>query len=83
MGLLYMLTLWSNECVIWTLDPMVVLWLAALTGGYYRIDIISGVGHLMSNSVMPLVFCTIAYNIWDSDVVLQVPWDSTNLAEEG
>jgi hypothetical protein len=24
MGLLYMLALWSNVCVIWALDPMVV-----------------------------------------------------------
>jgi hypothetical protein len=24
MGLLYMLTLWSNMCVIWALEPMVV-----------------------------------------------------------
>jgi hypothetical protein len=27
MGLLYMLTLQSNVCVIWALDPTVVLWM--------------------------------------------------------
>jgi hypothetical protein len=26
MGLLYMLTLWSNVCIIWALNPMIVLW---------------------------------------------------------
>jgi hypothetical protein len=34
-----------------------------LTGGHYRMDIISGVSHVRSDLVMPLAFCTAAYNI--------------------
>jgi hypothetical protein len=52
----------------------------ALMGGHYRKDIISGVGHPRSDLVMPLVLCTIVYNIQGSGVILQVPWDSTNPA---
>jgi hypothetical protein len=43
---------------------------AALTGGHYKTDIISGMGHPRSNSVVPLVLCTVAYNIQVIDVVL-------------
>ena len=53
----------------------------ALMGGHYRTYIINGVGHPRSNSVVPLVLCTVAYNIWGTGVVLQVPQDSTNLVE--
>jgi hypothetical protein len=35
----------------------------ALTGGHYRTNIISGVGHPRLDSVVPLVLCTAAYNI--------------------
>jgi hypothetical protein len=52
---------------------------AALTGGHYKTDIIKGVGHLRSNSIMLLVLCTVAYNIQGISVVLQVLRDSVNL----
>jgi hypothetical protein len=54
---------------------------AALTSGHYRTEIISGMGHLRLDSVMSLVLCIIAYNGWGTGIVLQVPWDSTNPAE--
>jgi hypothetical protein len=40
--------------------------------GPYRTDIISGVGHPRSDSVMLLVLCTVACNGWGTDIVLQV-----------
>jgi hypothetical protein len=55
----------------------------ALMGGYYKTDIISGVGHPRSNSVVPLVLCTIACNIRGTGVVLQVHRDSVNSTENG
>ena len=42
---------------------------AALTVGYYRTNIISSVGHPQSNSVVPLMLCMVAYNIWSTGVV--------------
>jgi hypothetical protein len=36
---------------------------ATLMGSHYRMKIITGVGHPMSDSVVPLVLCTVAYNI--------------------
>ena len=54
---------------------------AALTGDHYRTDIISGMGYLGLNSVVPLVLCTLACNGWDIDIVLQIPHDSANFAE--
>jgi hypothetical protein len=42
----------------------------ALTSGHYRMDIISGMGHLRSDSVVLLVLCIVAYNIWRTGVVL-------------
>jgi hypothetical protein len=56
---------------------------ATLMGGHYRTNIISSVGHLRLNLVVPPVLCTVAYNIWGIDVVLHVPWDSANLAVKG
>jgi hypothetical protein len=35
---------------------------AALMGGHYRMNIISGVGHPRSDSVVPLVFCMVVCN---------------------
>jgi hypothetical protein len=35
----------------------------AVIGGHYKTDIISSVGDLKSDSVVPLVLCTVAYNI--------------------
>ena len=55
----------------------------ALTGNHYKLDIISDVGHLRSDSVVPLVLCMVAYNIWGTSVVLQVPRDNANPAEDG
>ena len=65
-------TLWLGQmCVIGALDLIVVFLAgAALTGSHYRMDIISSVGHPRLNLVVPLVFCTVAYNIWDTDVEL-------------
>ena len=51
---------------------------SALTGNYYRTYIISSVGHLRSNSVGLLVLWTVAYNIWGTSIVLQVPRDNVN-----
>jgi hypothetical protein len=56
---------------------------AALTSSHFRTDIISGMGHPRSNLVVLLVLCTVAYNIWGNNVVLQVPQDSTNPVENG
>jgi hypothetical protein len=52
---------------------------ATLISNHYRTNIISGVGHPRSNSIVPLELCTIAYNI----PALQVPRDNTNPAENG
>ena len=38
--------------------------------GHFRTYIISGVGHPRSNSVVPLVLCTVAYNEWGISIVL-------------
>jgi hypothetical protein len=54
----------------------------ALMGRHYRTDIISGVGHPRPDLVVPLVLCTVAYKIRGTDAVLQVPWDSVNVAEK-
>jgi uncharacterized membrane protein len=79
MGLLYMLTLWSNVVVLY---GRWIQWLfvasAALTDSHYKTDIISSVGHPRTNSVVPLVLCTIVCNIRDTGVVLQVSRDSAN-----
>ena len=52
----------------------------ALKGGNYRMNIISGMGHLRSDLVVPLVLCTVAYNGWGTSIILQVPQYSTNPA---
>jgi hypothetical protein len=56
---------------------------AALTGGHYRMDIISGGGQLRSDSDMSLLFCMVAYNIRGISVVSQVPRDSVNPVGKG
>jgi hypothetical protein len=43
---------------------------ATLTGDHYKMDIISGVGHLRSDLVVPLVLYTITYNIRGIGVIL-------------
>ena len=55
----------------------------ALMGGHYKMDIISNVGHLRLDSVMPLVLCMVVCNIQGTGVVLQVPHDSVNPAKNG
>ena len=52
----------------------------ALTSGHYKTDIISRVGHPRSDLIVPLVLCTVAYNIWGIGVILQVPQHSTKPA---
>jgi hypothetical protein len=42
----------------------------ALTGSHYKTDIINGVSHSRSDSVMQLVLCTVAYNIQGTSVIL-------------
>jgi hypothetical protein len=50
---------------------------------HYRTDIISSVGHLRSDLVVPLVLYMVGCNGWSTDIVLQVPQDSTNPSENG
>jgi hypothetical protein len=56
---------------------------AALMGGHYRTNIISGVGHPRYDSVVPLVLCMVVCNGWGIGIVLQVPRDSANPAKMG
>jgi hypothetical protein len=55
------LIIWSN---VYMLYRPWIQWLfvagAALKGGHYKTDIISGVCHSRLDSVVPLVLCTIA-----------------------
>jgi hypothetical protein len=55
----------------------------ALMGGHYKTDIISGVGHLRSDSVVLLMLCMVACNGWGTSIVLQVPQDNANPTENG
>jgi hypothetical protein len=78
--------LWSNVCLLYggsgsngfmtKVPPFPMV-------GHYRTDIISDVGHLRLDSVVPLVLCMVAYNGWGTDIVQQVSWDSANPAEKG
>jgi hypothetical protein len=45
---------------------------ASLTTDHYRIDIISSVDYPSSDLIVPLVLCMVAYNFWDTGVILQV-----------
>jgi hypothetical protein len=78
MGLLY------GKCVLYGLC---IQWLfvvgTALMGGHYRTDIISGVGHSRSNSIVLLLICMVACIGWGIDIILQVSRDSANLIEKG
>ena len=56
---------------------------AALKGGHYKMNIISGVDNLSSDSVVLLMLCTIACNGWSIDIVLQVPQDSVIPIDKG
>ena len=83
MSLLYMLALLLNVCII---EPR-IQWLfmagVAIMGGHYKTKIISSVGHPSSDSGEQLVLFTVVFNGWGIDIVLQVPRDSANLAENG
>jgi hypothetical protein len=57
----YYMDLGSNSCSMAS---------AALMGGHYKMNIINGVGHLRSDSVVLLVLCMVTYNIWGTGVVL-------------
>jgi hypothetical protein len=59
MSLLYGLTLWSNVCVDFGSNGFMTKTQSFPMDGHYRTDIISSVGHLRSDSVMPLVLCTV------------------------
>jgi hypothetical protein len=83
MGLLYMLTLWSNMCYMGLKFNGCFVTGVALTSDHYRMEVINGVGYPRSDSIVPLVLCTVAYNIWGTDVVLHVPWNSANPTENG
>jgi hypothetical protein len=52
-----------------------------LTGDHYKTLIISRVGYSRSNSVRLLVLWTVVYNDWGTDIILQVPRDNVNPAE--
>jgi hypothetical protein len=54
-----------------------------LMNGHYRTDIISSVGHSRSDSIVPLVLCTVAMQYPSTSIVLQVPWDNINPTEKG
>ena len=51
---------------------------ATLKGSHCKTNIINGVGHPWSDSVVPLVLCMVACNGWCTDIVLQVPRDNAN-----
>jgi hypothetical protein len=51
--------------------------------GHYRTNIISGVGHPRSDSVVPLMLFVVACNGWGTGIVLQIPRDSTNRDKRG
>jgi hypothetical protein len=56
---------------------------AALMDDHYRTNIISGVGHPRSDSVVQLVLCMVLYNIRSTSVDLEVPRESANPAKKG
>jgi hypothetical protein len=55
----------------------------ALTGGHYRMNVIRGVGHPRSDSVVPLVLRMVASNDWGTSIVLQVLRDNANPVKKG
>jgi hypothetical protein len=65
------LIIWLNVYVLY--GPW-IQWLfvasIALKGDHYKTDINSGVGHRRSDSVMPLILCTVVCNGWGTDIVL-------------
>ena len=71
---LYITGLGSNGCFVAG---------ATLMGNQYRTNIISGVGHPRSNSVVPLVLCMVAFNGWGTGIVLQVSGIALTLLRRG
>jgi hypothetical protein len=60
MDLLYRLTLWSNMCEDFGSNGFVIKTWPFPMDGHYRTNIISGVGHPRSDSVVSLVLYTVA-----------------------
>jgi hypothetical protein len=86
MGLLYRLNLWSNVCVCvgFGFNDFVTKSQSFPMDSHYRTDIISGVGHLRSDSFVLLMLYMVAmYNGWGTGIVLQVPLDSVNSTNNG
>ena len=52
-----------------------------IPSGHYRTNIISSVGNPNSNFVVSLVLCTVACNDWGTGIVLHIPRDNANPAE--
>jgi hypothetical protein len=57
------LIIWSSVCYMCLGSNDCFVIGIALMGGHYRIYIISGMCHLRSDLVMPLVLWMVAYNI--------------------
>ena len=57
-------------CVGFGFNSFVTKYSHSLIDGHYRTYIISFVGHPRSDSFVPLVLCTIAYNIQGTVIVL-------------
>jgi hypothetical protein len=51
--------------------------------GHYKMDVISGMGHLRSDLVVPLVLRTVACNGWGTGIILQVLRNSANSVKKG
>jgi hypothetical protein len=60
MGLLYELTLWSYVCAGFRFNGFVTKTQSFSMDGHNRTNIISGVGHPRSDSIVMLVLCTVA-----------------------
>jgi hypothetical protein len=65
--------LWSNVCYMGFGSNGYFMTDAVLMGSYYKTYIISSVSQPRSDSVVPLVLWTVAYNIRGTNVVLLVP----------
>ena len=87
MGLLYVLALWSNVCIIWgfgSIGFMTMMQLFPMVG-HYRTDVISLCGSLRigPDCAANVTYDMFSCNGWGTGIVLQVPRDSINPAEKG
>ena len=65
--------LWSNVCVLYESfgsNDFMTKVQSFLMVDHYRMDVISGVGHLRLDLVVPLVLHTVTCNGWGTDIVL-------------